>query len=280
MSQNNFDGVRTAIIANKVDGIVREMTNTLLRTARSAVINSARDFSCAILTADDELLTAAEGIPVHIFGAQLQARALRAAHPDMREGDAYLDNNPYIGNSHAADHTILVPVFIDGEHLFTAVAKAHQADVGNSLPTTYHAAAKDVYEEGAVIFPTVKVQSDYENVDDIIRMCRTRIRVPSQWYGDFLAALGAARVAERRLKELVDKYGIDTIRQFVTDWLDYSETVMAKAIESLPEATLRNTGRHDAFDPYLPDGLDFGVRIDIKPAQGRIDVDLTENGPN
>ncbi|OUS95080.1 hydantoinase B/oxoprolinase family protein [Rhodococcus sp. NCIMB 12038] len=280
MSETRFDGVRTAIIANKVDGIVREMTNTLLRTARSAVINSARDFSCAILTADDELLAAAEAIPVHVFGAQLQARELRIAHPNMREGDAFLDNNPYVGNSHAADHTILVPVFVDGVHMFTAVTKAHQADVGNSIPTTYHAAAKDVYEEGAVIFPTVKVQSDYENIDDIIRMCRSRIRVPSQWYGDFLASIGAARVAERRLKELVDKYGLDTIGQFTRDWLDYSEKVMAKAIEDLPAATLHNSGRHDAFDPYLPEGLDFQVGIDIKPQDGLILVDLTENGPN
>ncbi|MEN0135338.1 MAG: hydantoinase B/oxoprolinase family protein [Rhodococcus sp. (in: high G+C Gram-positive bacteria)] len=280
MSEAQFDGVRTAIIANKVDGIVREMTNTLLRTARSAVINSARDFSCAILTADDELLAAAEAVPVHVFGAQLQAQALRAAHPNMREGDAYIDNNPYIGNSHAADHTILVPVFVDGEHVFTAIAKAHQADTGNSVPTTYHAAAKDVYEEGAVIFPTVKVQSDYENIDDIIRICRTRIRVPSQWYGDFLASVGAARLAERRLKELVAKYGLDTIRNFTRDWLDYSENVMAKAIESLPAATLQNSGRHDAFDPYLPEGLDFSVKIEIKPQDGEIHVDLTENGPN
>lgn len=280
MSEARFDGVRTAIIANKVDGIVREMTNTLLRTARSAVINSARDFSCAILTADDELLAAAEALPVHVFGVQLQAQELRKNHPDMREGDAYLDNNPYGGNSHAADHTILVPVFVDGEHLFTAVTKAHQADVGNSIPTTYHAAAKDVYEEGAVIFPTVKVQSDYENIDDIIRMCRSRIRVPSQWYGDFLASIGAARVAERRLKELVAKYGMETIRQFVRDWLDYSEKVMVKAIEALPPATLHNTGRHDPFDPYLPDGLDFQVDIEIKPQDGMIHVDLTKNGPN
>lgn len=280
MSENRFDGVRTAIIANKVDGIVREMTNTLLRSARSAVINSARDFSCAILTADDELLAAAQAIPVHVFGAQLQAQALRKAHPDMREGDAFLDNNPYVGNSHAADHTILVPVFVDGEHMFTAVTKAHQADVGNSLPTTYHASAKDVYEEGAIIFPTVKVQSDYANIDDVIRMCRVRIRVPSQWYGDYLASLGAARVAERRLKQLVAKYSVDVIRGFIRDWLDYSEKVMVKAIESLPEASLSNTGRHDAFEPYLPDGLDFRVRIEIKPSNGRIHVDLTDNGPN
>ncbi len=280
MTDSRFDGVRTAIIANKVDGIVREMTNTLLRSARSAVINSARDFSCAILTADDELLAAAEAVPVHVFGAQLQAAALRDAHPEMREGDAYLDNNPYVGNSHAADHTILVPVFVDGHHLFTAIAKAHQADVGNSVPTTYHASARDVYEEGAVIFPTVKVQSDYEDIDDIIRICRTRIRVPSQWYGDYLASIGAARVAERRLKELVTKYGIDTIRSFTRDWLDYSEKVMAKAVADLPAATLSNAGRHDPFDPYLPEGLDFRVTVEIKPQDGCIEVDLTDNGPN
>lgn len=277
---NKFDAVKTAVIANKVDGIVREMTNTLLRSARSAVINSARDFSCAILTAEDELLAAAEGIPVHIFGAQLQSAAMREAHPVLREGDAFLDNNPYVGNSHAADHTVLVPVFVDGEHLFTAVAKAHQADIGNSIPTTYHASAKDVYEEGALIFPTVKVQSNYENVDDIINMCRARIRVPTQWYGDFLAAIGAARIAERRLKELSAKYGVDTLKQFIRDWMDYSEKVMANAIADLPEATLHNTGKHDAFLPYLPDGLEISVKLDIKPADGMIHVDLSKNAPN
>lgn len=277
---DKFDAVRTAVIANKVDGVVREMTNTLLRSARSAVINSARDFSCAILTADDELLAAAEGIPVHIFGAQLQAQAMREAHPVLREGDAFLDNNPYIGNSHAADHTVLVPVFIDGEHMFTAVSKAHQADIGNSIPTTYHASAKDVYEEGGLIFPTVKVQSDYQNVDDVIRMCQTRIRVPSQWYGDFLAMIGSARIAERRLKELVAKYGKESVKRFIKDWLDYSEKMMAAAIAELPAATLHNTGKHDAFQPYLPDGLEIGVKIQIKPADGMIYVDLTENAPN
>ena len=90
MNAPDFDAIRTAVIANKIDGIVREMTNTLLRSARSAVINSARDFSCAILTSDADLLAAAEGIPVHIFGAQLQAEAVGKAHPQMQEGDAFL----------------------------------------------------------------------------------------------------------------------------------------------------------------------------------------------
>ena len=172
--------VLTAVIANRMDGIVREISNTLLKAARSGVINSARDFSCSIVTSQHELLSAAEGLPVHIFGSHLQCRNMAEVHPDFSEGDAFLHNDPYSGNTHAADHTTLVPVFFEGEHMFTVCVKAHQADIGNSIPTTYFAAAKDVYEEGALIFPCVRIQKNYETVDDIVRMCLLRIRVPEQ----------------------------------------------------------------------------------------------------
>src|SRR6185437_2734422 len=202
-TSGEFDPYLTAMIANRIDGIVREMTNTLLLAAISAVINSARDFSCAICTADNQLLASAEGLPIHIFGSHMLTSAMTARHTgDMREGDCYLHNDPYSGNSHAADHAFLVPVFVEGEHLFTTVAKAHQADIGNALPTTYMAQARDQYEEGALIFPAVRIQRDYKMNEDIVAMCRSRIRVPNQWFGDFLAGVGAARTAERRLKEL------------------------------------------------------------------------------
>ena len=173
------------VIANRLDGIVREMTNTLLRAARSAVISSARDFSCCILTGDNQLLASAEGCRCISSAPTCRARTCRRYHAgDIREGDAYLDNDPYGGNTHPADHTFLVPVFIDGEHLFTTVAKCHMADIGNSIPSSYFAKALDVYEEGALVFPGVRIQRDYKNEPDIIRMCRARIRVPDQWYGD------------------------------------------------------------------------------------------------
>ena len=73
-------------------------------------------------------------------------------HDDLAEGDAFLHNDPYLGNTHPADHVILVPVFVEGRHVFTAAAKAHQADCGNAQPTTYMPYARDVYEEGSLIF--------------------------------------------------------------------------------------------------------------------------------
>lgn len=271
------DPILTAVMANRLDGIVREMSNTLLRTARSAVINNARDFSCAICTGDNQLLSPGEGLPVHIFGSHMQTAAMCELHPDLAEGDAFLHNDPYMGNTHPADHTILVPIYFEGEHLFTACAKAHQADIGNSVPTTYHAAAKDVYEEGALIFPCVRVQRNYETIDDIVRMCRRRIRVPDQWHGDFIAAIGAARTGERRLKEFCAKYGKETIKSFIAEWLDYSEKRMIQAIRNLPKARLVNQGAHDPIDPFLPDGVPIKVDLDVDPDQAMIVIDLRDN---
>ena len=128
------DGVRLAILNKRFESVVRKMANTLLRTGRSGVLNSGRDFSCCIVTADDELLAAAESLPIHVLsGPDLMARAMRTFHPELRAGDAFLHNSPYHGCSHPADHTLLVPVIDDaGRHRFTVQAKAHQADTARS----------------------------------------------------------------------------------------------------------------------------------------------------
>ena len=271
-----LDPTLMAVLAHRFEAIVREMTNTLFRTGRSSILNMARDFSCAIVTADDQLFAAAEGLQVHVLGAGLQTRSMRELHPDLREGDAFLHNDPMLGNTHTADHTILVPVFVDGEHIFTASAKAHQADCGNAEPSTYMAYVADVYAEGGLIFPCVKVQQDHRDIEDIVRMCRRRIRVPEVWYGDYLAAVGAARIGERRLGEVLARYGVDTIRAFVAEWLDYSERCMEQAIRKLPAARLHARSRHDPI-PGLPDGVEVNVTIDVEPAQGRVSFDLREN---
>jgi N-methylhydantoinase B len=272
-----LDPVLMAVMANRLDGIVREMSNTLLRAGRSAVISSARDFSCSIVTWDNQLLSSAEGLPGHIFGTQLMTKAMCELHADLAEGDAFLHNDPYLGNTHPADHGTLVPVFFEGEHLFTVCAKAHQADIGNSVPTTYFVRAKDVYEEGALVFPCVRIQRDGKTIQDIVRMCRSRIRVPEQWYGDFLAGIGSARIGERRLKEFCTRYGKNLVKQFMREWLDYSERCMVEEIRKLPRAKLHNTGAHDPFEPVLPEGISIGIGIEIDPEAGTIEVDLTGN---
>ncbi|MFM7779973.1 MAG: hydantoinase B/oxoprolinase family protein [Alphaproteobacteria bacterium] len=278
--QTSLDPVLLSVMANRLDGIVREMTNTLLRAARSAVISSARDFSCCLVTGEDELLAPAEGLPVHIFGCHIQTANMRRYHAgDIRRGDAYLDNDPYGGNTNPADHTFMVPVFYEGEHLFTSVAKCHMADIGNSIPSSYFVLARDVYHEGALVFPGVRIQRDFRNIEDIVRMCRARIRVPDQWYGDYLAGLGSARVAERRLEEFCTKYGVPTVKRFMRDWFDYSERRMIDNIRRMPKARLVNKGKSDPLEGILPGGLELTVKIEIDPDEAMIHVDLSDNPP-
>ncbi|MER9236428.1 hydantoinase B/oxoprolinase family protein [Mesorhizobium sp. M0622] len=273
---SRLDPLLMAVLANRFDSICRQMTNTLLRAGRSTVISVARDFSCSLVTADNRLLAAPESLPVHVFGSHMVTEAMTRLHPDLEQGDAFLHNDPYDGNTHAADHTILVPVVVNGKHVFTACAKAHQADCGNSLPTTYMPNARDVYEEGALIFPCVRIQKNHRDLDDIIRMCRRRIRAPEQWYGDYLAALGAARIGERSLLQLVEKYGMGTLEAFIEEWFDYSERRIDAAIRRLPTGKVVAVSAHDST-PLLPDGVPLRVVINIDAAAGRVEVDLRDN---
>jgi N-methylhydantoinase B len=164
----------------------------------------------------------------------------------------------------------------DGVHRFTVLAKAHMADCGNSAPTTYMAQARDVYEEGAPIFPCVLVQRDYQDIEDVIRMCRLRIRVPEQWWGDHLAILGAARVGERKLLELGEEVGWETLQAFAREWFEYSERRMVDAVRKLPSGQVSVTTSHDPY-PGVPEGLTIQVKLRVDAEDARIEVDLTDN---
>jgi N-methylhydantoinase B len=274
----DFDGVRMAVISNRFNAVVASMMNTIFRSSRSGVLNSAHDFSCCVITAGHELVMGAESLPIHMMsGPDLISKAISEHHPNLKRGDAFLHNSPYNGNSHPADHSMLVPVVDEaGVHRFSVLAKAHQADCGNSQPTTYMASAKDVYEEGALLFDAVRVQSEYTDLEDVLRTCRMRIRVPEQWWGDYLALLGAVRVGERRMLDIGAEFGWEAIESFVGEWFDYSERTMAAKLGELPGGAIEVRTTHDPF-PGIPDGLEVGAKIDVDPAHGAISIDLRDN---
>jgi N-methylhydantoinase B len=270
---------RMSILSSRLETIARKMAHTLHRTGRSGLINTARDLSCCIVTARHELLAEAESLPSHVLvGPNLMSEWMVKCHPRLHRGDAFLHNSPYHGNSHAADHTILVPVIDEaGIHRFTVFAKAHQADIGNSHPTSYTGAARDVYEEGALIFPAVQVQRDYADIEDIIRMCRLRIRVPEQWWGDYQALIGAARIGERELLALGAEAGWETLEAHAREWFDYSERRMKAAIGRLPSGTGTRVSVHDPFPGTPAEGVPIKVVLKVDAEEGRIEVDLRDN---
>jgi len=267
-----------ALLASRVGSISVQMNNIMIKSARSSVLALARDCSTAVLDADGQVLAFPAGFPVHVGGTSLAGEALLEMKGGrLRPGDAYLLNSPYHGNTHPADHTILVPVFHEDELLFICVCRGHQADIGNSVPTTYHTTARDVYEEGALIFPCVKVQEDYTDVEDIVNMCRMRIRVPEVWYGDYLAMIGAARIGERELQGIARKYGPDTIRAFCSAWHEYGRQRMVEEIRKFPAGTASYETTHDPVPGLVPGGVAVRVKLTVNPGEGWVECDFTDN---
>jgi N-methylhydantoinase B/oxoprolinase/acetone carboxylase alpha subunit len=81
-------GVQLAIFNARMESVTRRMANTLLRTGRSGVINTARDFSCSLVTARGELLSVSEGFPIHMLrGADLMAQCMTSVHPTLKRGE-------------------------------------------------------------------------------------------------------------------------------------------------------------------------------------------------
>lgn len=271
-----FDPLLLAVLSNRMQSIVREMSNIVKKASRSTAITNARDFSCGLLTFDHRLVCVEEAMPVHVTAMDLSTRPITDLFDDVAEGDAFFSNSPYHGGTHHADMTLCVPVYLDGVPLFWTVARSHHADTGAHIPTTMDAYMRSVFEEGMHI-PVVRFQSQYRDRDDVIRWCRHNIRESHIWYGDYQAQVGATRTAEERLKELGARYGRDTILAFLDAWMDYGRRRAKAAISALPAGTISWTCRHDPVPGVADDGVAITAKVTIQPEVGKIVVDLRDN---
>lgn len=269
-----LDPVIFVTLANRMDAIVKEVMQTCIQSSRSAVIQ-ARDLSASICDAQGRLVSIAQGLPIHVLTSNMAVSPLGDLFEDISPGDCFLNNSPFHGAGHHADYTFCTPVFFNGKLMFWALLRAHQADTGAPEPTVYLPLAKNVYEEG-IHWPCVRVQKNYENLDDVLRIGTSNIRVPENWYGDFAAAVGSTRIAERRLTALMEKYGLNDIEQFVEEWLEYGSRRMIEEIKTLPEGTYENDTTLDPL-PFAPDGITVKIKLTIDHRAGKLIVDLTEN---
>lgn len=269
-----------SVLRRRFEAIIREMTNTLFKSGRSGVLNTAMDFSCSITDIDFQSISVALGLPVHVGAIDLIPRAVMDKHGGaLGKGDCYANNSGYLGNTHCADFTLCAPVFFEGQVVFFAIARAHFADIGFATPTTYGPDSRDMYAEGLML-PCVKIQSDYKDEAAVLEICKANIRAPEQFFGDYLACLAAVRIGERRLEELCMKYGRDTVRAFVSQFQDYAERMAVAAIRKLPAGTVTKTVMYDSELGEYPDGIPVTATLSVDPEAGRIAFDLTGNIDN
>ena len=269
-----MDPILLTTLSKRIERIVQEVTLNCIQSARSATIQ-ARDFSVTIADGKCRTITIHGGLPIHTMSIDMALKPIPELFDDIAPGDTFLNNCPYFGNVHHADYTFMTPVFAGDKIVFWIMLRMHNVDVGAPEPTAYLPFAAEIYGEG-LHWPCVRVARNHQELRDIVRIGLTRIRVPAQWYGDFAAALGSSRIGERRLNEFISQYGVETLEEFIEEWLEYGRRRMVAEIKSLPEGTWEEETHVDPL-PYAPDGLTIKMKLTIDHKNEVMIVDLRDN---
>jgi len=277
MSDHAVDPVELAIFRSGVHSIAEEMGAALRRTALSPNIKERRDYSCAIFDGQARVIAMGDHMPVHL-GSMPMSVAAAVAAIRFAPGDIAVLNDPYAGGTHLPDITMVLPVFPAGadQPSFYVSTRAHHADVGGAFPGSM-GPAREIYQEGIRI-PPVRIVRAGEIDREMLDLILLNVRTPQEREGDLAAQIGACRVGEQRILEMVAKYGEARLRALTDELLDYSERLVRAQLRRMP------AGEFSAEDWLDDDGIDdqpirIRVRIQIDPVVESILVDFSGSSP-
>ncbi|HEX4366520.1 MAG TPA: hydantoinase B/oxoprolinase family protein, partial [Rhodopila sp.] len=248
------------VVCESLIAIVREMRATIIRASYSSVIYEFDDFSCALFGPAGEMVAQSWDHPGHVLPLPWGVRcALEDFAGDLHPGDAILLNDPYRGGTHMNDVTLLCPLFSEaGEMLIFPAVRAHWVDVGGMVPGSYSGLSTNIFQEGVRI-PPIKIFEGGRENRSAMTLLMANMRVPEERRGDLNASLGACRVAERRIRALIAKYGWDVVKACVRLNLDRTERRLRSRIATLPDG-----------DYFAEDYLEFYNQGRLDPVLARL----------
>ena len=275
-AKDHPDPITLAVIEHKLESIAQEMTEVMLRTAMSQILNSSRDFSTAILDSDCQLVAQGEGIPVHVSALPVAGAAVRDYFgDDIHEGDLFILNDPYFGGSHLPDITIICPIFRDNQLMFYSVNRAHHSDVGGGTHGGYNPAAKEIFQEGIRI-PPVRLHDRGILRNDVLNMLAANVRLPVNFIGDLNAQIGSTLIAAQRINELLNLYGEQLLLGSVSEILAATEKQVREVISKWPDGVY--VGESQVDDDGFGNKL-IPIRARVTISGDSMTIDLSESSP-
>jgi N-methylhydantoinase B len=205
------DPVVTEIVRGALRSIQSEMEALIERTAMSPFIREKKDFHTALFDRDGRLI-ASKSLPIasNIIPPILERYPVET----MRRGDIYWYNDCYASRgavSHTSDQVFVAPVFADGVLFAYAHSWAHFNDIGGMRPGSLSPDCTEIFQEG-IIVPPVRVARDGVLSEELLRLFFRNSRFPAMVQGDTRASLAAIRLGERRLEELIARFGVGALQ--------------------------------------------------------------------
>ena len=271
----SVDQITLQVIQARLAGIVQEMQNSLFRTGYSTIIRESQDASCAILNRQGEVVAQHVVLPLHMGAFPACAEAILGTYElaEIQQGDAFITNHPYLGGSpHAPDMGVFTPIFYNGEWVGFAANMAHKSDIGGTVPGSGSGSAREIFQEGLHL-PPVKFMSRLRPIQEIEAMIAANSRTAGVVLGDLRGQVGAARLGERRIAELMERYGKQTILDCTAVLSANTERRVRQVIETWPngESEGESFVDHDGIDLSRP----IRIHVNVRKTDDRIHFDFS-----
>ena len=268
------DAFTAEVIRSAVVAITGEMKTNLMRTAYHTIIYEAEDFTVGLFDADGNTISIGLGLPMFIRGLSdsIKSKIEFWGKENIEPGDILLTNDSYVMGSHLNHMIFTLPVFNDGELVAFSSSMAHWQDIGGQLGGV----TRDIYSEGLQM-PFVKIFRAGKENPEISSIIRANVRVPERAMGDMRAQLASIRTGERRLMQLLQRYGNRAFKESIALVFEQSEKLARAAVRQIPD------GIYEAESFMDDDGVNIGRHMPIKvrvEVQGdEMTIDLTGVSP-
>jgi len=240
------------VMWDRLLAIVEEQAQVLIRTAFSPIVRECGDISAGIFDVDGRMLAqAVTGTPGHINTMAAAVSKMLPYFPlaEMRPGDIYMTNDPWIGSGHLNDVVMVAPIFQHERPVALTACTSHVYDLGG---LGMGPDGSDVFDEGLYL-PPLKLVDRGEVNALVIDIMKANSRSPLANEGDFYALMACCGVAASRLAEMLDEFRLDGIETLAAHIIDTSRRATEAAIAAVPDGLYQSE--------LLTDGYDFEIRL-------------------
>jgi N-methylhydantoinase B len=251
------DTVTMQVIRYGLEAVADDMGYNLMRMGRTTIVKEIMDINCGVLDADGGILAQAHLCPLMMFSLPTTAASMLQRIHDYDEGDVIISNDPYSGGQHLLDVQLFSPVIVDGRVIAFVANIAHHLDMGGAVPGGVAGGLTEIYQEGLRI-PLIKLYRQGQEDHQIFDFIASNIRIPEKTMEDLRAQAATTFVGTKRVKELVQKYGLDVFQQCTRMLSDYSEGKVRRFISAVPD------GDYTGIDYLDDDGqVDEPVKVQV-----------------
>lgn len=262
----SVDRFTVEVLKNAFASIVDEMGVLVAHSGMSPVITQGRDFGGAVLTREGELvMLGRDALPAYAGAMSFTAGiVLSDFGDDIHEGDVFVTNDTHRAGTHLPDFRMVKPIFSSGEFFAFLITCGHLSDVGGSVAGSFVANAQDCFTEGVLIPPLRLVTAGFFN-EDVLRLLTANTRLPEINKADLLALLASLELGERRLADLIHKYGRDVVLAMFEQHIASAGEEMRQLVDNLPDGEYSMVDHVD-FDPGTDSAEPLECRLALRIA--------------